>query len=144
MDTDVRQRIVDEARSWLGVPFRPHGRTRRGIDCVNLVLLVTGEVVGVPADIPGYTMEATPSFAFRAANALWDRITDEEAGPGDIVLMNYCGRTIHIGLLSDRGIIHAAQIPGRVVERPLTPKHSVLQPVAYYRIKGVPPWRNLG
>jgi cell wall-associated NlpC family hydrolase len=32
--------IVSAARSWLGVPWRHQGRTRQGVDCAGLVVLV--------------------------------------------------------------------------------------------------------
>jgi cell wall-associated NlpC family hydrolase len=32
--------IIAAARSWLGVPWRHQGRTRQGVDCAGLVVLV--------------------------------------------------------------------------------------------------------
>ena len=32
--------IVAAARTWLGVPWRHQGRTRQGVDCAGLVVLV--------------------------------------------------------------------------------------------------------
>lgn len=49
MDTqseEARIRFVEEARSFLGVPWKHLGRARSGIDCVGL-LLVAGERAGV-------------------------------------------------------------------------------------------------
>ena len=37
---ELRQRIVEEAKTWLGVPYRHAGRNRQGIDCAGLVIKV--------------------------------------------------------------------------------------------------------
>lgn len=42
----MRERFVEEARSFLGVPWKHLGRARSGIDCVGL-LLVAGERAGI-------------------------------------------------------------------------------------------------
>ena len=37
---DLADAIVAEARTWLGVPWRHQGRSRAGVDCAGLVVLV--------------------------------------------------------------------------------------------------------
>jgi NlpC/P60 family putative phage cell wall peptidase len=48
------KRVVDEALSWVGTPYRHQGR-RKGIgcDCLGLVLGVWGVVYGTAPELPG-------------------------------------------------------------------------------------------
>lgn len=135
--------MVDEARSWLGVPFCAHGRTRDGVDCLGLIVVVANDVLSDAIAFDDYSMQASTPDAFRIFLSLFDRIADTDAGPGDLVQMNFRGRSTHIGILTDTTIIHAAQKTGRVVEHSIAAaKRSTLRPVAYYRIRGVAPWRS--
>ena len=47
--------IIAAARAWLGVPWRHQGRTRQGVDCAGLVVLVGRE----------FGLAAYDTFAFR-------------------------------------------------------------------------------
>lgn len=45
-------RIVAEAMTWLGVPYRHQGRSRVGCDCLGLVVGVWEAVGGTRPDVP--------------------------------------------------------------------------------------------
>lgn len=139
---DVREQIIAEARSWLGVPFRHHGRTRLGVDCVGLLVCVFGAVIGIREGCLSYGMRPTSEFAFSQIRKFATRITPSEAGPGDVVQMNYDGRSVHFGILSEVGIIHSTIKTRAVVEHALESSTINGQIVAYYRINGVEPWRS--
>jgi cell wall-associated NlpC family hydrolase len=72
-----------------------------------------------------------------------DRISQKDAGPGDVVLMNFQGSSTHLGILTDRGVIHADGPLGKVVEHSVNESFVIYNGriVAYFRIKGVPPCR---
>jgi cell wall-associated NlpC family hydrolase len=40
--------VVEEARRWVGVPFRHQGRDRNGVDCVGLPIVVLQALGAVP------------------------------------------------------------------------------------------------
>ena len=42
----IPSRVIDEARGWVGVPFRHQGRDYSGIDCVGLPIVV-GQSLGL-------------------------------------------------------------------------------------------------
>jgi len=138
---DKRTQIVDEARSYIGTRFIHRGRTRQGVDCVGLLYLVFNKYVGLPSDYQNYEQQPKTAFVYRTIREYADRITQEEAGPGDVALMHFAGYSTHFGILSDKGIIHADRMAGCVKEQALDILKGRGRIVAYYRIKGVEPWQ---
>jgi cell wall-associated NlpC family hydrolase len=45
----TRDEVIAEARSWLKVPWKHQGRSRKGVDCVGLVVMVA-QSFGLPVD----------------------------------------------------------------------------------------------
>ena len=143
MDRDLREKIVAEARGWAGVRFRHCGRSRRGVDCIGLLVAVYSVALGtiIDATTVVYERRPTSAVAFAAVAHFADRIAPNDAGPGDIVQMRYGGQSSHFAILTPQGIIHSAAQLHRVVEHAI-PSGSEGMIVAFWRIKGVPPWRN--
>jgi LysM repeat protein len=92
------------AETYLGVPYRYGGTTRRGIDCSAFVQQVFGEM-GV--DVPRTS---------RQQYALGTPLDQSELQYGDLVFFNTLGSGVsHVGIyLGDGEFIHAATIPPRV------------------------------
>ncbi|HEQ98802.1 MAG TPA: hypothetical protein ENO22_05625 [candidate division Zixibacteria bacterium] len=128
-----REQIIEEARSFLGVPFQHRGRSRSGLDCVGLLELVGLAVFGNKIELGAYPRHPSSRQVFEQINKYADRIEGSQARPGDLVLMNYGGRSTHFGILSDKGVINASAIEKKVVEQPL----FLGRIVAYYKIRGV-------
>lgn len=40
----TRDRIVEIARTWVGVPYRHQGRTRQYVDCIGFIIGVGAEM----------------------------------------------------------------------------------------------------
>jgi len=93
-------------------------------------------------DVLEYGNTPAASFAFEQIGRRAVRITKDKAGPGDIVQMNYGGRSVHFGILTDRGIIHANTKTRNVTEHSVDAVIAEGRIVAYYRLKGIPAWRN--
>lgn len=111
--------ITRLARSYIGVPYRHQGRTRKALDCWGLLFAVATDAgilpdsLNVPADYgPMSNVELRAGVA---------RYCTPTKAPGDGVLAlirwpgtNYAG---HLGLLTvDGTIIHAYSMEAKVVE----------------------------
>ncbi len=109
----LRKIIVDEALSWEGTPYHNHGRVKGvGVDCAMLPACVY-EAVGLAPHIdPRYT----PDWMMHRDEELYlsfvlphsREISQELAGPGDLVIWKY-GRTYsHSAIIIDLPeVIHA-------------------------------------
>lgn len=121
--TATETAIVEEARTWLGTPFRLHQRVRGprgGVDCIGLIEAV-GMALGRIA--PG-----------RRNYSLWDRDLADEldarmdridpAGvlPGDVLAFTSPGspHPRHLAIVTGEGLIHTYELVGRVVEHGLS------------------------
>jgi cell wall-associated NlpC family hydrolase len=139
---EKRLAIVEKARSLVGIPFVHLGRTRDGLDCAGLVLLSLSETVGVDMSCDTeYPQMFETGFVFRNVNRIAKRVQQRDALPGDIVVMNFSGRSTHLGILAGATVIHADSKVGRVVEE-TTDKSEIIavhkhRVVAVYTAFGV-------
>lgn len=118
------QQIITEARSWLDVPFLHQGRSRRGVDCAGLVIVV-GRAVGGFApdwDFRNYQRQEHPRQMLRLMDEnLHKREYGEREQVGDIVVMHPRGSTSwHMGIVCGATVVHAWSQIGKVIESPLT------------------------
>lgn len=106
---------VERARALIGVRFRPQGRSREtGLDCIGVAAAALG-VSALPRD-----------YALRGASRerLWAGLETaglrpvSEARPGDVLVMETGPAQLHLGVVSDMGLIHGDAGLRRVVERP--------------------------
>lgn len=118
-----RKTIFLAARACVGKPFRHQGRVpETGLDCVGLIIHVRSSLGLGKFDRRNYK-----KIPGRAAISRYGR----QAGflprplgagrPGDVVILRIGRWLEHAGILSDRGIIHAWEKYGRVVEHRLAP-----------------------
>ena len=97
-------RVVREARTWIGVPYRWGGESRRGTDCSGFTRAVYKKF--------GRRLPDSPARQMRYGR----RVTKPRAG--DLVFFNERGRGIsHVGIATGRGtVIHASGHWGKVTE----------------------------
>jgi len=112
--------LVREAREFLGTPFHHCGRSRLGIDCVGLLSCSFKAVTGHVKDIRSYERTASGEKMLKVieANGLF-RTENPEIGDVLILWITKRCNAEHAAILTDRGIIHATQLEGRVVEHNL-------------------------
>lgn len=115
----TRADIVRNARTWLGVPFAHQGRSRAGVDCGGLLIVVADEA-GLCITPPAvYSQSPDPAVINTTLLANATRIPLDQIQPGDILRFSFAGDPRHVGIASDIGVIHAWAKPGKVVEHRL-------------------------
>lgn len=108
-DAEVTTMLINEARTWLGVPYRWGGNDRNGVDCSGFVLQV---YLGA-LDIKLPRTAATQSD--------WcTNVKPEALIPGDLVFFDTTkdrtGRVSHVGLYIGEGqMIHASSSKGVII-----------------------------
>jgi cell wall-associated NlpC family hydrolase len=111
--TDIE--VVAEARSWVGVPFLHQGRSRRGIDCVGLPVVIAMSLGLVPRTFD------TGAYGRLPTGELTDRLQDaciktDKPKSGTIVVIAWTKTAAHTAICTGPTLIHAYQSVGRVVE----------------------------
>jgi cell wall-associated NlpC family hydrolase len=107
-------KLIEEARKYLGVPWKHQGRTMNGVDCVGFLILAF-KALDIPIlEIKGYSrnpdgvalkkiMDDQPNFI---------EVPKSEIRPGDILLFKIRKHPQHVALVvpsntGDLGIIHS-------------------------------------
>lgn len=130
-----RAAYIAEARTYLQVPFRHAGRTRRGVDCVGLVAVALAAVGREVADRRDYGRDPVRDGLREVVrehfgDPVWCKGDPMDAiQPGDIALMRWhesAGVQLfcHVGILTDYplgglALLHALHANKRVVEHRL-------------------------
>jgi cell wall-associated NlpC family hydrolase len=121
-ETIMPERIVAEARSWLGVPWRHQGRSRAGIDCVGLVVMVARALELSEHDSTGYGRHAEGQALVAEFRDHMDGIALGAARPGDVLIFAERAYPCHCGILSERldhpHLVHAHALRRQVIEEP--------------------------
>lgn len=129
-------RLVETARSFLGVPFKHRGRTRRGLDCAGLVWCACAEAGVTHPDLKRYGREPHRDGMMRvviagAGEPVWQGkvgqvVPREMLQVGDVLVMRFEKEPHHMGIVgTDRlrglSLIHAdgSHTVRRVVEHGL-------------------------
>ena len=113
---------------YVGLPFAPRGRTREGVDCWGLVVLVYRQILWL--DLPSYddryTTLDSAERVDRAAiiageRGAWYEVEAPQAF--DVVLFTLGELAAHVGLVVDDGrMLHIQRGACSVIERYDTPK----------------------
>jgi cell wall-associated NlpC family hydrolase len=132
--------IVSIARTWLDVPFRHQGRSRHGVDCGGLLLMVATDA-GLSVAAPTvYSMSPDPDMIADTLQTNCTRLQFRDQHPGDVLLFSFAGEPRHVGIASELAghpaVIHAWAKPGKVVEHRIDDLwHKRLR--AVYRLRGL-------
>jgi hypothetical protein len=132
--------IVATARSWMDVPFEHQGRTRHGVDCVGLLVVVARAHKLSKYDFLGYNRRPDGTLLAHFAGAA-KRLQLTAAGPGDIVVLADKNHPCHAAILAERAgqrtIIHALARPPfrRVFETPY--EDGSWRPIAAFAFPGL-------
>ena len=130
MVSDFAERVVLEARDWIGTPYRHQCSTKgAGADCLGVLLGIWRHLYGqVPTFIPAYTpdwSEAGQAEVLLTAAQAHLVPADKTAARGDVILFRMHNGSVakHLGILTDVApqiqFVHAYSGHG-VVESPLS------------------------
>ncbi|MFO1152742.1 MAG: NlpC/P60 family protein [Rhodospirillales bacterium] len=119
----TRDTIVAAAREYLGVPWRHQGRSRAGLDCVGLLVMVARDLGLSDYDHRAYAR--TPATAHGFVRHFADNMPQVDlagARPGEVVVLADPVYPCHCGILSERFgvryLIHASARYRKVAESP--------------------------
>lgn len=120
-----RDDIINEARSMIGVKWAHQGRSRRGIDCLGLCLVV-GKQLGLidpSRDKTNYPRRPDGNRLIEEIKTVLDIKDIKDMAPGDILVFREYAYACHMAFLSQkhgkRYIIHAEANRKKVLEEPL-------------------------
>ncbi|MDF2367502.1 hypothetical protein [Sneathiella sp.] len=120
-----RREIITEARRWIGTPWRHQGRSRSGVDCVGLVVLVARALGLEPEDVAGYARRRDGRALLRHLHNQLQSQSLTNWKIGYIGVFKESAFPIHVGFLSARDgvptVIHAHARRRQVIEEALVP-----------------------
>lgn len=118
-----RERLVEEARMLVGVPFQHAGRNAYGLDCVGLLVVATRNADMDVYDNAAYSPVVDSDYMLaELEHAATPLPIEEPLRPGDVLLFKVGRHPQHLGLVSAAPgdgsiwVIHAYQTVGKVVE----------------------------
>lgn len=122
---DTRKKIIESARAYLDVKWRHQGRSRHGVDCAGLVLLV-GKAHGyLPQDLDviGYARRPNKFTFLEPFRKNMDEKPLDQAKTGDVLIFADGPYPCHTGFQTEKYgevyFLHAYAGLRRVLEQPL-------------------------
>lgn len=114
---DFRAEICRRAMEWVkaNIKYRHRGYTRRGCDCIGLLLGILQEMgymrnYVLPYYERGWERGEDPDILTRDFSPYYIEIIREELLPSDILLFAFASRIIHSGIyLGDNLFVHCYQ-----------------------------------
>jgi cell wall-associated NlpC family hydrolase len=117
LTTEQREKIVAEATSWLGTPYRGWSRMKRcGVDCGQLLAGVFINTGHLPADLDlpkDYSLQVAQhkedTAYIEKVEEFMREIPESEVGPGDVVVYKLGLAFAHAGIVASwpDAIVHA-------------------------------------
>lgn len=114
-----------DIQQYVGLPFEDHGRTRSGLDCWGLVLLVYKEQLGIILpDLGDFYSDTDNRKAIQGAvedttSETWNRdVTKYPRKLCDVIVFKRGGIETHVGLwIRENTMLHVERGIGTTVER---------------------------
>lgn len=138
-----RLNVVEEARTWLEVPWVHQGRSIYGVDCAGLIVVVAKKLGLMDAkyDKTNYQRSTTGTDFLKPFKELFDQKPILQARPGDIMLFRDAAYPCHSTIVGERRgkitIIHANRLMKKVVEEDLDQGTWLERRVACFEFRGL-------
>ncbi len=116
-----RKKIFLTARACVGAGFRHQGRNpAQGLDCVGLIVYVAKALGLSDFDLTDYKkIPGKEAITRHVTAAGYPEHPKADMRPGDVLILRFGRYLEHSAIVSDRGIIHACEKYGGVVEHGL-------------------------
>ena len=143
----LKDAIIREAHSWIGVKYRHMGRDRlSGVDCAGLIIKVAHGIGISEYDTNNYGRRPIPSEFVRELRNNMDRIEIEEIEHGDVGVFAEPRHPCHCGIVEQtehegRWLIHAYAPYRKVIREPLVGNREGRLLMAF-RYRGPEGWRR--
>jgi len=137
--SSLNQKIVEQARTWIGTKYHHQGRLKAsaccsgGVDCVGLLIGIINELdirnnqgeLLSKYDYQAYKIQPNGGKLSSLVEAHLEKIQLENMQIGDILLFKLWQEPQHVGILSNYptggfGFIHCSSSSGNVIEQPLS------------------------
>lgn len=103
--SDLRNKIIDEAKQWIGTPYQYGGESKNGADCSGFVMSVYQNA--------GIDLPRTSQQQFNYVQL----INNFEREAGDLVFFKKNNKIFHVGIyLGDNYMIHASSSKGVIIQ----------------------------
>lgn len=121
----LEHRVVAEAKTWIGTPYKHLGRDRFGIDCAGLIIKVAHALGISDYDTSNYSRRPNPQEFLRELRGKMDRVPKGELAHGMVGVFREPSHPCHVGIFErdEDGrlfIIHSYAPARKVVREPLT------------------------
>jgi cell wall-associated NlpC family hydrolase len=118
---EIRKRLVEEAKSWIGTPYHHEARVKgAGVDC-GMLLLEVFERVGLAPHVvpmhygPDFMMNRSEEWYVGLIMVYADEIFSPPYFPGDVIVMKNGRIFSHGGIVIEWPLIVHASAPDRIV-----------------------------
>lgn len=114
------ENIIAAARRWCGVKWKHQGRSRAGIDCLGLIVLVAKEMGISDTDEKTYSPRPDGKELLSRFREEMDEISLADIRPGDVIMFADSAYPCHVAFVSEKHgqlyIIHAHATRRKVLE----------------------------
>jgi len=135
--------MVAMARAYLGTPYHHCGRSRHGLDCAGLLVLVAHDMGLSDWDAVDYSQQVRGDHLMAQLERFFERVGDgeQEASPGDVFLFACWGNPTHVGIATGEGtFVHAFNDRGTGADGAVV--ETRLDALWRRMLKGVYRWRR--
>lgn len=103
--SDLRNKVINEAKQWIGTPYQYGGESKNGADCSGFVMSVYQNL--------GIEIPRTSQQQFSYVQL----INNYEREAGDLVFFKKNSQIFHVGIyLGDNYMIHASSSKGVIIQ----------------------------
>ena len=106
----TREKLIAEARRWIGTPFKHQGRLRGvGVDCIGLIVQPARDVGIDCIDEAGYSRQSNAEHTLEMLEVSFVQIDKSDVLPGDVLFFWFetPEQPHHFAYVTDVGVLHA-------------------------------------